>query len=793
MDPCQDLRREVIRLLRQQKSDSLHEVEEGARLLQKAARQGSGANREEAHHRWLRYQREALFPAHAEAQAMDLLVVQIMGAPCSEVRKRAEDLGIDIKAFQEQAGQPAPPAAYSPPSRRRRPMSRDIDSVSRPVVPATAEAVETGPKSAPTAEQFVEPVVPAHVPPAPSRAASVASAPLPEELRQPIGMSRTLMPHLLDDEDYTLLSPEAEMSAVVHEPLEQLEARVESPEIAGDLAESPVEPPEEKGPSAFALQMDALRQSADEALDSIGAWSGRAYRATVQAFRGLPDWIKPRWAALLAGMRRWPVWALALLGSVLVAVVVGGIVFAVLRGRDGGGVVKAPTATATEVVAVVVPTDTPEPTSTPTATVEPTSMPEPLTPPPTAQPTSTTAPTATPEATPAPPTPQPTNTPLPPPTPAPPLVVVDGTYNVRSGPGTTYELLGQVQPGDILDVVARNEDTTWWQVCCLEGQNVWLFAELAPTQGVTSTVSVATNIAPSPTPAPLPTATPALPETLSGKIAFSAFNPGLRTYDVYVGTADGTSVQQVLTKASQPALSPDGSRMAYRNWDGAGRGIWVINTYGGGERIYTNFLEDALLSWSPDGQGLVIYSLRESDRVARMYQINLVDGSETEMKRDRAPISGEYPSWSASGRIAYRVIWPQAGLFVMNPNGTGETAVVLEETARTPAFSPDGQTLAFMSLRDGNWEIYRVNTDGSGLTRLTEDGADDGLPAWSPDGRALAFVSNRGGEWAMWAMTPNGQGVRRLFGLPGSPDGIIPDEPGYSTRGWLEERVSWAP
>jgi Tol biopolymer transport system component len=97
-----------------------------------------------------------------------------------------------------------------------------------------------------------------------------------------------------------------------------------------------------------------------------------------------------------------------------------------------------------------------------------------------------------------------------------------------------------------------------------------------------------------------------------------------------------------------------------------------------------------------------------------------------------------------------------------------------------------------MSQRDGNWEVYRVNLDGTGLTRLTNNGANDGLPAWSPDGSSIAFVSNRDGGWAVWAMNADGSNQRSLFKLPGSPDGIIAGEPSYNSRGWGAEHIDWS-
>jgi Tol biopolymer transport system component len=91
-----------------------------------------------------------------------------------------------------------------------------------------------------------------------------------------------------------------------------------------------------------------------------------------------------------------------------------------------------------------------------------------------------------------------------------------------------------------------------------------------------------------------------------------------------------------------------------------------------------------------------------------------------------------------------------------------------------------------MSLRDGNWEIYSINTDGSDLKRLTDNGVNDGLPTFSPNGRFIAFVSDEGGKWAIWAMNADGSGRRKLFDLNG----------GYGrgeTYDWTTERISWAP
>jgi len=76
-----------------------------------------------------------------------------------------------------------------------------------------------------------------------------------------------------------------------------------------------------------------------------------------------------------------------------------------------------------------------------------------------------------------------------------------------------------------------------------------------------------------------------------------------------------------------------------------------------------------------------------------------------------------------------------------------------------PVWSPEGQRIAFLSERDGNWDIYVMDADGSNPTNLTHDAGFDGYPAWSPDGQRIAFASNRDGNTEIYVIAADGSSL----------------------------------
>ena len=105
---------------------------------------------------------------------------------------------------------------------------------------------------------------------------------------------------------------------------------------------------------------------------------------------------------------------------------------------------------------------------------------------------------------------------------------------------------------------------------------------------------------------------------------------------------------------------------------------------------------------------------------------------------------------------------------------------------RYPAFSPDGQRLAFASRRSGHWNLYVLSADGQ-IAQLTDHPAYDGAPAWSPDGTKIAFESMRSGDLDVWVVDLSGGDPVNL--TPNSPAADC--DPVWSPDGQQVAFTSW--
>ncbi len=139
------------------------------------------------------------------------------------------------------------------------------------------------------------------------------------------------------------------------------------------------------------------------------------------------------------------------------------------------------------------------------------------------------------------------------------------------------------------------------------------------------------------------------------------------------------------------------------------------------------------------------------------------------------------PAWSPTGdAIAYVSFFDgKPAIYMVDlTNGLKRPMVTEGPFNTSPTFSPDGKRIAFARSLEGNTEIFVANRDGSGMKRLTYSPGIDTDPAWSPSGTLIAFTSSRGGSPNVYVMDEEGTNLRRVSfggsyndGAAWSPDG----------------------
>ncbi|TAJ83817.1 MAG: Tol-Pal system protein TolB [Gallionellaceae bacterium] len=139
------------------------------------------------------------------------------------------------------------------------------------------------------------------------------------------------------------------------------------------------------------------------------------------------------------------------------------------------------------------------------------------------------------------------------------------------------------------------------------------------------------------------------------------------------------------------------------------------------------------------------------------------------------------PAWSPDGNALAYVSFEQGRAFVYAQSLLTQKRVLLAAfpgSNSAPAWSPDGQQLALVLTHEGTSQIYLVRSDGSNLRRISFSDTIDTEPTFSPDGRYLLFTSDRGGSAQIYRMPVSGGSAERLtfegsnnFSPRFSPDG----------------------
>jgi TolB protein len=148
------------------------------------------------------------------------------------------------------------------------------------------------------------------------------------------------------------------------------------------------------------------------------------------------------------------------------------------------------------------------------------------------------------------------------------------------------------------------------------------------------------------------------------------------------------------------------------------------------------------------------------------------------------------PAWSPDGtKVAYVSFERQKPIVYVQNLVTGQRAIISNEKGSNsaPAWSPDGTRLAVSLSKTGNTQVYIVNADGSGLRRLTTGTGIDTEPQFSADGQSIYFVSDRSGGPQIYKMSVNGGQASRVT-FNGSYNISPRISPDGKTLAWISQR-----
>ena len=251
--------------------------------------------------------------------------------------------------------------------------------------------------------------------------------------------------------------------------------------------------------------------------------------------------------------------------------------------------------------------------------------------------------------------------------------------------------------------------------------------------------------------------------------------------DVNIVSLDGSEGKTVLSPGSNNEGSNEGSPL----WNSEGDRVAYVSDANGQADVYVSVLEgsttritggesrELLGDWSPDGQWLVFSRAStgsgESGDVQGLWLRNpsgvnllqLTDGADSD------------PAWSSDGDVIafVRDDLGNRDIYLVRPeDGEDWRGKLVEERwlnspeeEHSPAWAPNGDTLAFVSTRDGNPEIYVAEAgEDEPPQRLTINEAADTSPVWSPDGERIAFVTDLFGETEILVMDADGANQQRL-------------------------------
>ena len=224
-----------------------------------------------------------------------------------------------------------------------------------------------------------------------------------------------------------------------------------------------------------------------------------------------------------------------------------------------------------------------------------------------------------------------------------------------------------------------------------------------------------------------------------GKSIVYASNQNGGVFDLFLFTPDGSKLTQLTKNVGNvvsPTFSPDGKKILFANRTGDGpTSLWTVDSNGeNADLLYTGPSTIVAVDWSPQGDQIAFAMAVDKPDSYEIFLMN-PDGSNVRQLTRNLPGIGGSVDWSPDGKSLLIYAGPPGDKNIFMINVAAETAAQLTNGGNngSPVFSPDGQWIAFISLRNNDQaDIFIMHPDGSDVRQITDNPEPDWQPQWEP-------------------------------------------------------------
>jgi TolB protein len=249
---------------------------------------------------------------------------------------------------------------------------------------------------------------------------------------------------------------------------------------------------------------------------------------------------------------------------------------------------------------------------------------------------------------------------------------------------------------------------------------------------------------------------------LSSRVLFVAGARNLK--EIYTADFDGQGLKKMTNNRNitlSPSLSPGGKYLAYTSFKEGRSNLYVIDIEKNTE-VYADRSDGMKIGTTWLNKSTIVYA-HTSGKISTIFSYDVGNSSKKTLLQKEGILTSPAMSPDGNRMLFVSDMYGSPQIFVRdNSSGEIKRLTYYGNYNSSPAFSPKGDLITFVSKLEGGFEICTMNVDGTNQRVLTNDGTVNDSPQFSACGRYILYSSLRGGKYNAYFMLFNGENKRPL-------------------------------